>query len=351
MSKKFRLLTLVLALSMLLAVAPLASAQGTGVWDCSNLPADDCDTLTAALSSTYWLLNDGAYDMTADISISGGPALPGLDLSAWDASVSGTVDLALHREMAASNLFGAFDVAVNSEATSSYMEGQRLAGKLNVTYSGGNLYWSDLQGMGYAGITSEDVLGVGMMAMTDPTQLGMLAPVLGIGMVAMNAGMATNTAQLQSSLAAAGLPYPLLALQYERLDSMEMMGQNMHGFRFVSGRVRLSEETAAMLGSMMTVDPNADPMMQMAMGLIPAVLSGAESTIEVVFWVGEDDSQVHTITLNVDSEVGAETMGGQAMNVTIAAELHASAINGGTAVMAPEGATMVEPDALLNMLP
>jgi hypothetical protein len=307
-----RLVTVLLVITLALMLAPTASAQGG--WDCSNLPAEDCDTLMLALSNTYWALDSAT--VSVDLSIGAGD---GLGLG--DTTIIGTGAMVLDRAAAASDMYSAVALTLDATATSGGM-----AAPTGFTYVGGNAYWVDPFSGQWLGLTAADVT----MAAADPASpIGAMAgPVFVLGMVGMT-----------GDISALGLPTPLLALKYQRLDDSSMMGQTMYAFQFSTDNVAASGELAEMLGlftgGIGALDPTG-----LVGGLLPIFIGGTNLTMDTTFMVGADDGFVHQILVDIAADVTGTPM-------VITLDVGVSDINSTGAISAPEGATMVTAESLV----
>lgn len=309
-----RLVVVLLVVTLALMLAPTVSAQEG--WDCSNLPAEDCDILLGALSSTYWSLDSAT--LSVDINIGAGD---GLGLG--DTTVAGTGALVLDRAGAATDPANAVAFTLDTTATTGGM-----AAPIGVTYAGGNVYWADPMSGQWLGLTAADLT----MAATDPTSpVGSLAgPVFVLGMVGMT-----------GDIGALGLPTPLLAFTYQRLDDTTMMGQTMHALQFSTDNVAAGAELADMLGMFTEGMGGLDPTEGLVTGLLPIFIGGTNLTLDATILVGADDGFVHQILVDIAADVTGTPM-------VITLDVGVSDINSTGAISAPAGATMVTAESLVG---
>lgn len=327
---KFRAVVLMVLFVLLLGMIPAALAQDAGA--CLNLSAEDCNILTTATANTT-AATSYRQDFTFSLSATG---LAAFDPSAGDINVtaSGGGPFVLTGT-------GEYPFALQMSVDGSAASGaDQQAGTTEIVIVDNVAYFKTSEESGWMGISLND-------ALSQASTLGGIpvdpSSVLGGGDGAAPAIDPNMLAGLDALTQIPGF------IDFSRLADEVLMEQNSYPFQLTISLTSLfqSADFQTMVNGLVQ-GASQDPNMAFVAALIPALLPNIDSTITITEWVGADDMFIHKLALNIDFNLDMAAVMGVENTPPIAVdmllEVTLSEFNSTFDIVAPEGATMIQPN-------
>lgn len=334
-----RLTAIVLVFLLALSIAPLVSAQDS---TCYNLSAADCETINSATANTYTMTSFNqtfsidlnvtglevlamlSPEIPASISFSVDGSGPFVILPGAEVPVELALDMTVNAAMGADSIS---DLSVPFALVGDYM------------YIPGN---GETLGLPIAALNEQgDVPVVGSVPTgTDVTDFGSL-----FGLTAMST----------DSLNPSGTDLSAY-FDYVRLPDESMMGQTMYPFQFsvdvtaILNSPDFMSMVNSLSGLMGASGAEADPTTSMMLQLLPTLLAGVDSSVQITQYVGASDNFIHKLTFDfgfaIDLGVltgGASADGSQVppVNVDLTFDVELSDINQPLTVNTPANARLL----------
>lgn len=340
-----RLTAFVLVFLLALSVAPFVSAQDSA---CYNLSAEDCDVITSATANTYTVTSFN-QNFSVDINVTGLEVLAMLSPEIPQAitfNVAGDGPFVIQPGSAVPVQL-ALDMLVNASMGADSITDQSVPVALvgDYVYIPGQ---GEVLGLPISAFDEGEVPLVGdVPSGENVTNLGDL---LGVDMTAMNP-------------TGSDIGY---AVNYVRLDDEELMGQTVYPFQMnidVDAILNSPEVLAAInsLSGMLGSGQDADPTTAMMLQLIPTLLAGVESDVQVTQYVGATDNFIHKLTFDFGFAIDLGVLTGAAaggdtsteippVNIDLTFDVELSDINQVSTVDAPADARLLTEEEARAML-
>ncbi len=373
---KTRLLTPLLVLALILVLVPVKYAEGAeAAPECFNLSADDCALLLTAVAKTNTNISSFHQKFRVELALRGWLGQAGGDANDFTFSAEGEGLFSSDPAAALQNPFAATSMALDME-TKSVNGKQIFSVPLSIRYVDATSYWTDPLTGQWMGLSIEDAMTLGMLAMNMVTQMSQAPMVMapmgqphgGMGAVALPPSV-VNLLSSGGDLTSLGLglmslgmtvavPAPAMVVNYERLDDVDMMGQSLAPFRLEmdlapllsSDQFRDSLAQALMAAGESTQDPNLLIVGQ----LVPEVLKNSSIKLSMTQWVGTEDQYVHKLAIDVETAVDLNALGLGAGAEPATASLHFEVtldqINQGVNITPPKNAVPINPSIFSAML-